>query len=214
MEGDLIRKRSPDTVLRWIGKWVDLGINQFQFVDNTFNLPASYSNVLCSKMLGAPFKISWRCILYPGNLERSLVENMSKAGCVEVSLGFESGCESILRSMNKRFKLKDVRDAVNIISDNKIKVMGFLMLGGPGETKDSVMESLDFVRGLELNALKITVGIRIYPGTELAQTAVNEGLIKENDDLLSPRFYIGKGLEEWVRKTVMERAREHPNWVL
>ena len=197
VEGNLIRKRSADTVLRWLAKWEDLGINQFQFVDNTFNLPASYANDLCSKMLNAPFKMLWRCILYPGNLEEKLIENMARAGCIEASLGFESGCESILKGMKKRFKLKDVSDAVKMLLEHKIKVMGFLMLGGPGETKESVMESLDFVSALALSTLKITVGIRIYPDTELAKIAVKDGLIKEDDNLLLPQFYMGKGLEEW-----------------
>ena len=49
--------------------------------------------------------------------------------------------------------------------------MGFLMLGGPGETKESVLASLAFADSLELDALKITVGIRIYPHTALADQA-------------------------------------------
>jgi hypothetical protein len=58
------------------------------------------------------------------------------------------------------------------------------------------------------------VGIRIYPYTKLAELAVQEGLIAPEDDLLFPKFYMVKGLEEWLRETVAKKAKEHRNWVM
>ncbi|NVM26336.1 MAG: B12-binding domain-containing radical SAM protein, partial [Desulfobacterales bacterium] len=116
--------------------------------------------------------------------------------------------------MNKHFKSQDVRHAATMLSDYGIHTMGFLMLGGPGENKDSVEESLEFVDALNLNALKITLGIRIYPYTKLAKIAFGEGVIAEDDDLLFPRFYMAKGLEDWLRETVEDRIRERPNWII
>jgi hypothetical protein len=90
--------------------------------------------------------------------------------------------------------------------------MGFLLLGGPAETRESVEESFDFVESLDLDALKITVGIRIYPFTRLAGIAVEEGIIAADDNLLLPRFYCVKELEAWLRQTVTDRAENHSNW--
>lgn len=73
--------------------------------------------------------------------------------------------------------------------------MGFLLLGGPGETQETVGESVAFAESLRLDQLRITVGIRIYPETPLAQLAVREGVIAAEDDLLFPRFYLTPGLE-------------------
>jgi radical SAM superfamily enzyme YgiQ (UPF0313 family) len=212
IEGCVVRKRSPETVVEWLAGYVDAGFRHFQFVDNTFNLPPSYAMTLCSRLADAPFRTSWRCILYPGKIQEKLVRTMAKAGCKEVSLGFESGCDTILKQMNKRFKNQDVRRAVRMLSHHGIQTMGFLMLGGPGETRDTAEESLQFVEELELSALKITFGIRIYPNTRLAKIASEEGLITGEDDLLFPRFYMVKGLEAWLRKTVQQRIKEHPNW--
>lgn len=61
--------------------------------------------------------------------------------------------------------------------------------------------------------MKITVGIRIYPHTALAKTALKEGKITRDDDLLFPRFYIVAGLEDWLRATVNEWMAERPNWI-
>jgi radical SAM superfamily enzyme YgiQ (UPF0313 family) len=195
-------------------RWVESGFRRFQFVDNTFNLPPSYSLALCSRLAGADLSITWRSILYPGKLDEKLVGAMAKAGCREVSLGFESGCDDILEEMNKQFRSKDVRDAARMLADHGIHTMGFLMLGGPGETRDTVEETLAFVSALNLDALKITVGIRIYPHTKLAKRAVQDGLIAEEDDLLFPKFYMVRGLEDWLRETVAKSLKEHRNWVM
>jgi hypothetical protein len=80
--------------------------------------------------------------------------------------------------------------------------MGFLLLGGPGETRESVEESLAFADSLDLEALKITIGVRIYPGTGLARLAREEGVIARDDDLLYPRFYLAAGLEGWIGERV------------
>lgn len=212
IEGHALRRRSPDAVVRWLGQWVEAGIGRFQFVDNTFNLPPSYAKALCSRIQEAPFRMSWRCIIYPGSLREDLVKAMAKAGCKEVSLGLESGSDGILKEMNKRYNSLDAREAARMLMDQGIQTMGFLMLGGPGETRDSVEESLDFIEALNLSALKITQGIRIYPHTRLARIAAEEGVISEGDDLLFPRFYMAQGLEEWLRKTVQERKGERRNW--
>jgi hypothetical protein len=77
-----------------------------------------------------------------------------------------------------------------------------------------VEETLAFVSGLNLDALKITLGIRIYPHTTLARTAVQDGLIAPEDNLLFPKFYMVKGLEDWLRETVAGHIKEHQNWIM
>jgi radical SAM superfamily enzyme YgiQ (UPF0313 family) len=211
IEGGVVRKRSPERIVKWLAAYVEAGFRRFQFVDNTFNLPSSYAMALCSHLARAPFRTSWRSIIYPGRIQESLVRAMAEAGCKEVSLGFESGCDPILKEMNKRFRKRDVQNAVGMLSNHGIRTMGFLMLGGPGETRETVEQSLQFVEELPLSALKITLGIRIYPNTKLARIAAEEGVITD-EDLLFPRFYMVKSLEEWLRKTVQDRTKEHRNW--
>ncbi len=212
IEGHLIRKRSPQAAVQELSRWINAGFSKVFFVDNTFNLPQPYAIELCRQMTGAGLKFRWRCIIYPGRVSRQLVDAMAEAGCTEVSLGFESGHHMMLYDMNKRFTPKDIRRARVMLAEAGIRCMGFLLLGGPGETRESVDESFDFVESLNLDALKITVGIRIYPYTQLAGIAVEEGIIAADDNLLLPRFYCVKELEAWLRQTVAERAANHANW--
>jgi radical SAM superfamily enzyme YgiQ (UPF0313 family) len=144
--------------------------------------------------------LAWRCILYPHQVDEDLVAAMAEAGCVEVSLGFESGCPQVLRAMNKRFQPEEVQAISARLAAHGIRRMGFLLLGGPGETKESVDESLGFARSLGLEMLKVSVGIRLYPHTPLARRAVEEGVVLPHDDLLVPRFYIRPGLEDYIRQ--------------
>ncbi len=213
IEGGIVRKKSPERAVEEIDRHVEAGFGNFYFVDNVFNFPPSHARALCEKIIERRLKISWRCILYPGRLDGGLADLMAGAGCEEASLGFESGCERILRGMNKRFSLRDVRRASTLLNASGIRVMGFLLLGGPGETKASVEESFAFADSLPLDAVKITVGIRIYPCTQLAKVAVQDGLVSSGDDLLMPRFYVVKGIRDWLYKTVKERVAANPRWI-
>ena len=210
IEGTIIRKRSPHIVTDWIEKWVKAGCEKFFFVDNTFNLPPAYAKKICRSIMERNLDISWSCILYPKNVDRELVELMAAAGCRHVSLGFESGSAQILKSLNKRFLPEDVRTISTLLSDYDIDRMGFLLLGTPGETKNTVEESLSFVDSLQLDALKITAGVRIYPNTQLAEIAEKQGVIASQKTLLQPRFYLARGLEGWLPERLKEWTASHP----
>lgn len=202
IEGTIIRKRSPEIVVNWIESWVEAGCRNFYFVDNTFNLPSGYAKEICRKITERGLGISWYCILYPKNVDRELVELMAKAGCRQVSLGFESGSERILKNLNKRFSPGEVRTISDMFADYEIERFGFLLLGSPGETRETVEKSLAFAESLAPDALKLTAGVRIYPGTELAAIAEKEGVISSRCNLLYPRFYLAEGLEEWLPETL------------
>lgn len=214
IEGTITRKRSVENVVEWIRKIEDRGISQFYFVDNTFNLPPTYAIALCRKLTRESLTLKWRCIIYPFKLDESLVEAMAKAGCFEAAVGFESGNEKVLKGMNKRFRLEDVVQACSLLKRYGIRQMGFLLLGGPGETSESVKESLAFADSLGLESMRVTIGIRMYPGTVLAKQAIRAGMISPNDDLLLPRFYVTPGLEDEIRESVERFAVMRPNWIV
>lgn len=213
IEGKSTRKRSAGPVIDALTQYASAGFDHIFFVDNTFNLPKGYAIDLCDRMIDAGLKISWRCILYPGSVKEELVEKMARAGCVEVSLGMEGGSDTMLKKMNKRFRSKDVRHASDLLKKYGIRRMGFLLLGGPGETRQTVMESLHFADSLELEMGRVTIGIRIYPDTEIASHARRIGALSTDDKLLSPRFYIEKDMEAWLRKTVQVWMKDRPNWI-
>jgi len=212
IEGRRIRKKAPQSAVEELRAFVGQGFRRFFFVDNTFNLPSSYAKEICRAIIRQGLGIDWWCILYPGRVDEDLIRLMAEAGCKEVSLGFESGCERILKVMNKRFGPEEIRKTSLMLEKNGIQQTGFLLLGGPGETRESVLESLSFADSLPLNGLKITQGIRIYPHTKLARIAVSEGMVAPDDDLLKPTFYMVRGIEDWLRETLGAWMAERGHW--
>jgi radical SAM superfamily enzyme YgiQ (UPF0313 family) len=212
IEGRIIRKRSPQTAMEELKNCVAAGFRKFYFVDNTFNLPASYAKEMCRLIIDCGIHIDWLCIFYPGLVDEDLIKLMAEAGCRGVGMGFESGCARILKNMNKRFTPEEVRKTSLMLAKHGIPQMGFLMLGGPGETRESVLESLAFADSLPLDTLKVSQGIRIYPYTTLAKIAVDEGRIGTDDQLLAPTFYMVREIEDWLAETVKARMAERPKW--
>ena len=212
IEGRAIRRRSPTQVVKWLAELRGTGCRNFNFVDNTFNLPPTYAKHLCRKVIQAELDLNLWCIIYPKWIDTELVELMRRAGCRQISFGFESGSDRMLRRLRKRFNRKEVSTVSKMFAEAEIERMGFLLLGGPGETKDSVEESLSFADSLNLEALKITVGLRIYPQTPLARTALSEGVIRADEDLLLPRFYLTPELRDWLPERVAAYRASRP-WV-
>lgn len=198
IEGTHIRRRSPETIAQWVEQVAACGFRNFCMVDNTFNIPPSYAKGLCREIIRRGLDVNLWCIVYPQWVDRELVDLMASAGCHEVSLGFESGSDCVLTRFHKKFHAGEVRTIAGMFREAGIRRTGFLMLGGPGETRGTVEESLAFADSLDLDSLKVTVGIRIYPGTDLAATALAEGMIAPGDDLLRPTFYMAAELKDWL----------------
>jgi len=151
------------------------GFRRFYIVDNSFNIPVAQGLELCRWIRTLVPGITWRGILYPHRVSEELVRDMRQSGCVEVALGFESGSEAVLQQMHKRFTPGDVERTASLLKVHGIRRMGFLLLGGPGDTRETVEQSLAFAASLELEGLRVTVGLRIYPGTPLARVALEQG---------------------------------------
>lgn len=213
IEGKIIRKRNPGLIIDTLTAYVSAGFKHFFFVDNTFNLPSAYAKDLCNQIIASGLNFTWRAILYPGHVDKELVSKMAESGCAEVSLGLESGSDIILKRMNKRYHTTDVRRASGLLKEVGIRRTGFLLLCGPGETRQTVQQSLELVDSLSLEMIKVTIGIRIYPNTELAHHARRTGKITPHDNLLFPKFYLEDGMEAWIRETVNAWMEDRPNWI-
>ncbi len=213
IEGRRLRKRSPESVVAVLEQYAAAGFQQFFITDNTFNFPLSYAKTFCREILRRQLNIRWQAILYPFGVDAELTDLMARSGCVQVSLGFESGSATILKRMNKRFTPQMVTEISRLLKTRGIRRMGFLLLGGPGETRETVMESMAFAENLQPEMMRFTAGIRIYPHTALEKISRINGMIRPEDDLLLPRFYLEKTISNWLPQKAAEWAESHPDWI-
>lgn len=213
IEGRTPRKLSIEKVIDSLRAFTSSGCRRFFFVDNTFNLPSKYVESLCDAIIEAGLNIEWHAIVYPMLINAKVAKKMAGAGCVGVSLGFESGSPKILSALNKRFSPDDVRRVSEVLRNFGISRMGFLLLGGPGETRGTVAESVSFAESLKLESVKLTAGIRIYPNSALAKEAVRRGLLPPDSNLLYPTFFLEPELNGWLQEEVVRLAKENDAWV-
>ncbi len=215
IEGHTVRLRQPASIAAEMADAQERhGIESFFFVDNLFNYPEEHAVALCREIVKRGLHVRWRAIVNPRFATRRLVRVMALAGCVEASLGFESGSPRMLRRLRKGFSVNDVRRTSRLLREFGIAQTGFLLLGGPGEDRASVDASFALAEALGLEMMKLAVGVRIYPGTAMARLAADEGVIARDADLLEPVFYLSPAVRDWLPERAQREAASHPGWKL
>ncbi len=200
-----MRLRTPRRVvdeLEFLTK--EYGKREFYFTDNIFNYPVSQAESICQEILFRRMDIKWYCIANPCSLSKDLLQLMRKAGCYGLSIGNESGSPMMLRNLRKNFTVEQVIDSCQICRDLGIEYTCFLLLGGPGENRKTVDESISLIEKVKPTHLSINVGIRIYPNTELTRIARKESVIDSQDDLLFPTFYLSPEIKGWIFDYIKE----------
>ncbi|MDD3718755.1 MAG: cobalamin-dependent protein [Actinomycetota bacterium] len=215
VEGRVIRVREAGAVADELAslQW-DFGIGTAAFVDSLFNYPAQYTRELCREIVARKVSLRWIANLNPLYCDPATMEMMREAGCVSLSIGNESGSEDVLESLKKGFSREQVISAVKGARDLGFRINCFLLLGGPGENEATVKESVELMEELGPDMVSVTVGIRIYPGCELHDIALREGVIEPGQNLLYPAFYISPETESWLYPYMREVCDAHAGWNL
>ena len=113
-------------------------------------------------------------------VDEELFHKMKKAGCYRVSLGVESGNQEILNKIKKGINLEQLGKAFKLAKKAKIETIGFFMVALPGDTKETIGQTIEFAKELKPDIVKIGITIP-FPGTELYNQLDSQGLIKSKD---------------------------------
>lgn len=214
LEGRRMRLKPPAAMADELHAAVGSGIRgPFYFVDNVFNNPKGHAEGVCRALIEKGVKASWGCLASPAGLDGSLIVTMREAGCESVEIGADSLSGSMLRRLGKNFRVDDVKNAVREVKDAGMMSMVFLILGGPGEDADTLSETFDALESLSPDKVFAVAGIRIYPGTPLAALAVEEGVIRPDDSLLQPAFYLSGGIGEDLCSRAEAFFKGRPEWI-
>jgi len=215
IEGRAVRRREPAVVADELSSLqYEYGISTVFFADPLFDYPPGYTRELCREIKAKGLSMKWICSLNPLYADRELLELMREAGCASLSIGNESGSEDILDSLKKGFSREDITRAIRDGKDLGFAVNCFLLLGGPGENENTVRESVEMMSELEPDAVRVTVGIRIFPGCELHDIALREGIISPEHNLLHPTFYLSKDTESWLHEYMIEVCSSREGWFI
>ena len=128
----------------------------------------------------------------------------------------------MLRAYGQKHRREDLAAAVRLCRQNRIAVMIDLLLGGPGETPETIRETIDFIKRINPDCAGAALGMRVYPGTAMERLLARE-LRKEGDgnirrkysgpiDLLKPTFYISRALGERPAEFVRDLIASDPRF--
>ncbi len=209
LEGKQYRLRDPSSIadeIEQASERIGLGVT-FEFVDSTFNEPKDHAEAICRELIRRKIKVRMRTMgVNPRRTSRELFALMTEAGFAQIDVTPDSASPSVIRNLRKGFTMDDIRRTANLIREFDIPSMWFFLFGGPGENRETFNETLDFIDHYinPDDLVYMSGGLRIYPGTPLYTTAMDEGVISASDNLLDPSvFYFSKNapqaqLREWT----------------
>ncbi len=213
LEGATRRARAPEHVVDEICMLNrDFGIRNFFIVDSLLNADIGHMVRILEKLIERRLSIRFSCYLQPHTPDPVIFRLLKKAGCVAVDFGTDSGSDTVLASLKKPFSKNDIRKASRACKEAGVDFCHSLIFGGPGETSETIEETVRLMEEISPRAVVAMTGIRIYPGTELARIALKEGVLDPGASLLAPRFYFSPMGSSALLKSVYGAAQGRRNW--
>jgi radical SAM PhpK family P-methyltransferase len=121
-------------------------IKNVVFIDDTFNVPLPRFKELCRMMIKNKYDFNWFSYFRCSNSDEETFDLMAESGCKGVFLGIESGSPAILKNMNKAATVEKYGVGINQLHQRDILTFGSFIVGFPGETSESVNETLEFIK--------------------------------------------------------------------
>ena len=218
VEGWGYRTRLPELVADEIAELKNkAGVRHFDFVDSTFNSPPGHALQVCEAITRRKLDVQLDTTNFtPAAASSELLRAMKTAGFRSLGITAESASDPVLEKLEKGFNAAKVREVAERVEKHGIKTLWIFLIGGPGETRQTLEETLAFAKWrLERgDAVYLTVGVRIYPGTTLHRIAIAEGVVPPTSTLLDPAFYFSSDLDFDTTVARLKRfAADHPRFM-
>jgi len=182
LSGHSWRKRSSDDVAREMAKakeyWPE--VEEFFFDDDTFNIQKARTMELSGKL--KPLKLTWSSTSRV-TTDYDTLKAMKESGCRLLIVGYESGDPQILKNMKKGATVERARQFTRDCHRLGLVIHGDFIIGLPGETRETVQETIAFAKELDVHTIQVSVA-HAYPGTELYEYAAQNGFLVRDRDMV------------------------------
>jgi hypothetical protein len=175
------------------------GITHFHTCDSEFNLPERHGIEVCEEIVrrGLGDQLNWYAYCSARPFSPELARSMRRAGCVGINFGVDSGDAEMLRRLGRDTTPDDILAARRACKEAGIVVMLDLLLGSPGETRESLARTVELMKRADPDRVGVAIGVRVYPNTALGKSVaaggMDDGLVG-GDDPLEPKFYVDPGV--------------------
>jgi len=215
IEGAQMRFFPPREVAKNARELQDAGAKYIFITDSAFNASYDHSSQVAEAFIEAGVSIPWGGFFAPTIPPADYFKRMTDAGLTHVEFGTESLSDTVLANLRKPFSSGNVLAAHKKALDAGLHIAHYLLLGGPGESKQTLQETLTGLDRLERTAFFFFCGIRIYPHTALYDVALSEGQITSRQNILPPVFYRSPEITvEEIMRMVENHAKGRLNWII
>jgi radical SAM superfamily enzyme YgiQ (UPF0313 family) len=215
IEGGRMRFFPPREIGSKARELQDAGAKYIFITDSAFNASYDHSREVAKAFIEARVSIPWGGFFVPTVPPADYYKLMVDAGLSHVEFGTESLSTTIISNLHKPFAARDVFAAHKAALDAGLNIAHYFLLGGPGENKQTLQETLTGLDRLERAVFFFFCGIRIYPHTALYDVALREGQITAGQNILSPVFYRSMHITVGeIMQSVENHANGRLNWII
>ncbi|HEO70700.1 MAG TPA: radical SAM protein [Candidatus Hydrogenedentes bacterium] len=221
-KGNRTRLRAPESVADEYADLLDQGIDVIHLCDSEFNQPHDHARACCETLIarGIAPHIRWYTYASPHPFDADLAQLMRLAGCVGINFGVDHADYAMLKRLGRNYTPDAIHTAVQACRDAGIAVMLDMLLGAPGETRETLARAIHLISAIAPDRAGLSCGVRIYPNTPLAQMVRRQGpladnpalhgAVTNNDDMLRPIFYVDPALDGDIHTIVSEYVGDNP----
>lgn len=177
--GKIFRARSALNVVNEIEECVNMGIKEILIYDDTFTIDRQRVIDICDELIKRNLDVGWDIRARVNTVDYEMLKKLKKAGCERIHYGVESGNPEILKVLKKGITLDQVRKAFDLTKKAGISTLGYFMIGSPTETRETIMQTINFAKSLKCDFAHFTVTTP-FPSTELYRDGLNKGIIKND----------------------------------
>lgn len=209
--GNYVRAHSPERALDEIEELLDrYGAREIRFFDDTFTFSRKRVVKMCEMIIERGLRFPWTCLTRVTTVDKDLLRLMKEAGCWQVLYGLESGDPRMLKRLNKGSSVEQNAQAVQWALEVGLGVRGDFIIGTPGETMESLENTLAFTKRIGLDYAHFNKFVP-YPGTELYERLLAEGYEFDSKNLPpivdhAAVLYVPDGLTRQQIKEFLDRA--------
>jgi anaerobic magnesium-protoporphyrin IX monomethyl ester cyclase len=172
-----VRLLAPERIMRELWVLNGLGIHNIHMYADLFTVNRAQVVELCQRIIQEDLKIRWTCNSRVDYVDEEMLQLMGRAGCWMISWGIESGNEAILKRAAKGADPRKARQALTWARRAGIKNWGYFIIGLPGETIETIRQTIDFAKSLPLELALFHIAAP-YPGTPFFFDVINNGWFK------------------------------------
>lgn len=149
--------RSAQTVVAEVEEcYTRYGIREIDIFDYEFPCMRQRTLEICRLLKEKRLDVEWACRSRVDSVDEEMLREMRAAGCSRIYYGLESGSQEILDRVNKGITLAKIEDTIAMTKGLGIRPLGFFLIGAPGETRETVRQTLRFAKRLDLDYVQFS----------------------------------------------------------